>query len=97
MPFFTAKQPLDERRFNMMLTPYFFMTATGRRNVANVKFNETISFGDGESPDDFNLTEVIANSVSSGSGSPNLTTPDILDMEEDFSQRSLLVRCYMYL
>lgn len=85
-----AKQPLGEVKFNMMLTPYFYMTATGRRNIANIKFNDTVTFGNGTGSDDFNLTNVIASS-GSGGGSPNLTTPDILELEADFSSRTLLV------
>ncbi|KAF6020795.1 PTCHD3 [Bugula neritina] len=80
--------PLDERRFNMLLTPFVYMTAVGRRHIRNVNFNETITFGDGNGTDgDFNLTNVI--SSSGNLSNPNLTTPDILDMERDFAARYL--------
>lgn len=90
---FAAKWPLDERRFNMLLTPYIYMTSAGRRHLMNVKFNGTLDLGGGDGTRPANTS--VSSFISSGNlSNPNLTTPDILELEADFSARHATVICF---
>lgn len=83
-----AKWPLDERRFNMLLTPYVYMSADGRRHIQDVKFNETDELSD-DAVRPANTT--VSNFVNANLTHPNLTTPEILDAEKDFAAKSFVV------
>ncbi|XP_067946636.1 patched domain-containing protein 3-like [Watersipora subatra] len=83
----TTKWPLDERRFNMLLTPYVYMSADGRRHIQDVKFNETDELSD-DAVRPANTT--VSNFVNANLTHPNLTTPEILDAEKDFAAKSFV-------
>lgn len=71
----------------MVLTPYIYMTSAGRRHIRNVKFNETLELDEND-----NSTRDLASIISGGNSSnPNLTTPEILELEADFSARYIQV------
>lgn len=71
----------------MLLTPFIYMSSVGRRHISNVKFNATVDFGTDGS---FNLSNVI--SSGGGGATPNLTTPETLELEEKFAATYLQVR-----
>lgn len=85
---FVAKFPLDERKFNMMATAYIFVTASGRRHIRDVKFNETELFdddNDGVRPANTSVSQFVM------SNSTNLTSDNVLEVEASFSASYIVV------
>ena len=77
----------------MLLTPYIYATAEGRRHISNVKFNNTLDIDDvGDRPP--NTTVSTSNNNVTH---PNLTTPDILETEATYASRYFRVSIGKYL